>query len=108
MEQEVPLYMHFDALFVFHLSVSACHTNVSEFRMAGEVVISLVQFPFFKHGFLRQKLDEPKTEKKTPLFIKENFKFLKYNWRVPSGYSCGLSSPVQPEKRESYIKSTLL
>lgn len=47
MEQEVPLYMYFDVLFVFYLSVSACHTNVSEFRMAGEVVISLVQFPFF-------------------------------------------------------------
>lgn len=74
MEKEVPLYMHFDVLFVFHLSVSACHTNVSEFRMAGEVVISLVQFPFFKHGFSLQKLYEPKTEKKTSLFIKENFK----------------------------------
>lgn len=69
MEQEVPLYMHFDVLFIFHLSVSACHTNVSEFRMAGEVVIS--------------QLDEPKTEKKTPLFIKENFKIFKVQLTTP-------------------------
>lgn len=55
-EQEVPLYVHFDVLFVFHLSVSACHTNVSECRMAGEVVISLVQFPFFLTWFLATKI----------------------------------------------------